>query len=70
MFSNCTNYDLCAHCEGKLGIHHPDHVFVKLHRPCFNAGIRDGRKVPLLRRMLYNDGTEHRHRDTDARADR
>ncbi|XP_041374804.1 next to BRCA1 gene 1 protein-like [Gigantopelta aegis] len=67
---NCPNYDLCLQCEGMYGIHNPDHVFIKLHRPCFNAGIREGKKVPLLRHLLYSEASECRPKEIGLRMER
>ncbi|XP_064616526.1 probable E3 ubiquitin-protein ligase MID2 isoform X1 [Liolophura sinensis] len=50
---NCPNYDLCEGCEKVIGIHDPDHVFLKLRRPRPGAGYVKGGFVPLLNSKLY-----------------
>lgn len=50
---NCPDFDLCEACEDKPGIHHPDHVFVKIRRPCYRVGVSDGVRKPLLRTLIY-----------------
>ncbi|XP_071103664.1 next to BRCA1 gene 1 protein-like [Haliotis cracherodii] len=62
---NCPNFDLCEDCEGKPGIHDHDHVFLKLRRPCLDAGLKEGRKVPLLKHLLYADNTERHTEEHD-----
>ncbi|XP_046546252.1 next to BRCA1 gene 1 protein-like [Haliotis rubra] len=62
---NCPNFDLCEECESKPGIHDQDHVFIKLRRPCLDAGLKDGRKVPLLKHLLYADNTERHTEEHD-----
>ena len=36
--SNCEDYDLCEECEVLDGVHHPEHVFLKIRRPTLTAG--------------------------------
>ncbi|XP_060568887.1 next to BRCA1 gene 1 protein-like isoform X2 [Ruditapes philippinarum] len=51
---NCLDFDLCESCEDKPGSHNPDHVFVKIRRPCFRVGVAaDGVRKPLLKTSIY-----------------
>lgn len=51
---NCLDYDLCEQCENQPGMHIPNHVFLKLRRPCRLAGMINEMK-PLLQYVLYSD---------------
>ena len=51
--SNCLDFDLCESCESKAGMHNPDHVFVKIRRPCTGVGYQDGIRKPLLKNIIY-----------------
>lgn len=55
LFRNCADYDLCAACEAKGGIHDDTHVFIKIVRPARNAGRKNGvgKMRPLLRDNVY-----------------
>ncbi|KAL4216974.1 Next to BRCA1 protein 1 protein [Mactra antiquata] len=50
---NCLNFDFCESCEDKPNKHSPDHVFVKMRRPCPRAGEINGVPKRLLRTLLY-----------------
>ncbi|XP_052235055.1 uncharacterized protein LOC127847284 [Dreissena polymorpha] len=50
---NCLDFDLCEVCESKSGLHNPEHVFVKIRRPCPRVGMVDGVRRPLLRGSIY-----------------
>ncbi|XP_053386661.1 next to BRCA1 gene 1 protein-like isoform X2 [Mercenaria mercenaria] len=51
---NCLDFDLCESCEDKPGVHDPNHVFVKIRRPCFRVGVSaDGVRKPLLKTSVY-----------------
>lgn len=50
---NCLNYDLCEDCESRAGVHDENHVFVKLRRPCYAAGYRNGKRAVLLKHRVY-----------------
>ncbi|WAR09784.1 NBR1-like protein [Mya arenaria] len=41
-------------CESKPGQHNPDHVFVKIRRPCYRVGVTKGVRKPLLAASIYN----------------
>ncbi|XP_052812771.1 uncharacterized protein LOC128240257 [Mya arenaria] len=51
---NCMDFDLCEVCESKPGQHNPDHVFVKIRRPCYRVGVTKGVRKPLLAASIYN----------------
>lgn len=51
--SFCTDYDLCEDCEGKEGIHHPDHFFAKLRNHVPGIGRKNGEMVPVLKKFVY-----------------
>jgi len=52
---NCEDYDLCAACEAKEGLHDETHVFLKIVKPARNAGRKGGkgRMRPLLKENIY-----------------
>ena len=50
---NCLDFDLCESCEAKNGMHNPDHVFIKIRRPCTGVGYQDGIRKPLLKSIIY-----------------
>ena len=50
---NCLDFDLCESCEAKAGMHNPDHVFIKIRRPCTGVGYQDGIRKPLLKTIIY-----------------
>lgn len=50
---NCLDFDLCESCEDKPGSHNPEHVFVKLRRPCLRVGVTEGIRKPLLKTSIY-----------------
>ena len=53
-FRNCLDFDLCESCEDKPGSHNPDHVFVKIRKPCYRVGVTaDGIRKPLLKTSIY-----------------
>eukprot|EP00005_Dracoamoeba_jomungandri_P003253 CAMPEP_0174252846 /NCGR_PEP_ID=MMETSP0439-20130205/2201_1 /TAXON_ID=0 /ORGANISM="Stereomyxa ramosa, Strain Chinc5" /LENGTH=487 /DNA_ID=CAMNT_0015333497 /DNA_START=67 /DNA_END=1530 /DNA_ORIENTATION=- len=37
---NCSDFDLCASCEGISGVHDPDHLFLKINKPLPWLGSR------------------------------
>ena len=53
--SNCSDYDLCEFCESQHNVHTDGHVFLKLRKPCKNAGLnKKGVAKPLLKKSIYS----------------
>ena len=74
--SFCTDYDLCEDCEGKKGIHNPDHFFAKLRNHVPGIGRKNGEMVPVLKKFVYkmalkeesrNEKKEEKKRDREER---
>ena len=51
--SYCRDYDLCEVCEGKEGIHDPNHFFAKLRNHVPGIGLKNGEMVPVLKHFVY-----------------
>ena len=51
--SFCKDYDLCEDCEGKEGIHDPNHFFAKLRNHVPGIGRKNGEMVPVLKKFVY-----------------
>lgn len=49
----CKDYDLCEDCEGKEGIHDPNHFFAKLRNHVPGIGRKNGEMVPVLKKFVY-----------------
>ena len=64
LFRNCSDYDLCEHCELIEGVHTPSHVFLKIHYPSVHAGRKTsaGKSRPLLRTNIYEEREKEREK--------
>ena len=54
----CPDFDLCATCEAKEGVHDPTHILLKLNVPVENAQIRYSTVESLLTRTSGGCGVE------------
>jgi hypothetical protein len=56
--TTCVNYDLCAKCEAKPGIHDPSHNLLKIQQPLSAHPSSYGRGCPYMRPKSVNNNSE------------